>query len=260
MKVSLEKLRSGLKTIRKDFKSILAPDAPGILEEAGAELVSSKQRYDEMKRRKELRDNDSWGYRIYKEKPLRFIDSGDNRGGKLSVDLYCDIQWREEEDLPFSQDICLRVWSNEPYLIYREQWDSNWIEEQLSDPSRFKAERVMHRMHFDKAEVGQQGPTYHLQFGGKQPLEEDELCWFPKAINLPRLVYAPMDLILACQLVAANFYSKVYASVRNTPHWTRIVRHSQEYLLEKYYRECLTYIKNGEILLDELWNSTNKAS
>lgn len=259
MNVSLETLRSGLKTIRKDFKSILASDAPGILEEAGVELVSSKQRYDEMKRRKELRDNDSWGYRIYKEKPLRFIDSGDNRGGKLSVDLYCDIQWREEEDLPFSQDICLRVWSNEPYLIYRERWDSGRIKEELSDRPRSKAERVMHRMHFDKAEVGQQGPKYHLQFGGK-PAEEIELCWFPETIKLPRLVHAPMDLILTCQLIAANFYRETYATIKKKTYWIGLVRHSQDHLLKNYYRKCLTNINDGKILLDELWNSTNKAS
>ncbi len=68
-----------------------------------------------------------------------------------------------------------------------------------------------------------------------------------------------MDLILTGQLIAANFYRETYATIKKKPFWKGLVRHSQEYLLEKYYRECLTYIKNGEILLDELWNSTNKA-
>ena len=223
MNVSLEKLRSGLKTIRKDFKSILAPDAPGILEEAEAELVRKKKEYDEKKRRRILSENDSWGYIIHKEKPLRFVDSADKRGGRLSVDLYCDIQWRKEDHPLFSQDICLRVWSSEQGLIYRERWDSGRIKEELSDRPKSKAERVMHRMHFDKAEVGQQGPTYHLQFGGK-PAEEIELCWFPEAIKLPRLVHAPMDLILTCQLIAANFYSETYATIKKKTYWKGLAR------------------------------------
>ena len=105
MNVSLEKLRSGLKTIRKDFKKILAPDAPGILEEAEAELVRKKKEYDEKKKRITLSENDSWGYIIHKGKPLRFVDSADNKGGRLSVDLYCDIQWREEEHCIFRSKV-----------------------------------------------------------------------------------------------------------------------------------------------------------
>lgn len=261
MNVSIGELRKGLNTIRKEFRDILAPDAPGILEDAERELVDSKEKFEKLKRGKTLSENDSWGYIIYKGKPLRFVDSTDNKGGRLSVDLYCDIQWREENHPPFAQDICLRVWSNEPKLIFRKHWDSNWVKKQLNDDSGSKAERVMHRMHFDKAEVGQQGPEHHLQFGGKQTLEEHELCWFPEAINLPRLVYPPMDLILACQLIAANFYSEKYASkIKNKPVWKGVVRHSQGHLLKNYYRACLKNIDDEKILLDELWNPTNEAT
>jgi hypothetical protein len=254
MNISLDELRSGLSTIGKDFRKILAPNASSILEEASIELTNSKFRYDEKKKRKALTNLDSWGILIHKEKPLRFIESNEITGAKLFVDLYCNIQWREDNHPPTAQDICLRIWSSKADLIFRERWDSKWIMEKLTQPSQRKSERVMHRMHFDKANHGQKGPAYHLQFGGNQAGEEVELCWFPELVKLPRLIHPPMDLILTCQFIAANFYGETYKSIKETPYWGSLVRKSQKHLLEKYYHACLTTIQNDGILLDTLWN------
>ena len=155
--------------------------------------------------------------------------------------------------MPIAQQICLRVWSDSlDDFAYRKEMDSEKVFEQLTDPNYpFKA-RVMFRCHFDLADVEQPGPRYHLQFGGNP--REEELFWSPEALKLPRFAIPPMDLILACQLIAANFYWDEYNQFRETPEWLNTVRLVQKHLLEDYHRNCLNAIEREKSLLDHLWN------
>jgi len=68
------------------------------------------------------------------------------------------------------------------------------------------------------------------------------------------LVYPPMDLILACQLVAANFFWEEYTEFRETPEWMGTLLFSQKHLLQDYYEGCFKTINEKRPLLDYLWN------
>jgi hypothetical protein len=245
----------GLEGIKSHFyriqsSRILEDDAPDVLDDAIAQVQRTKQRYDEIKRRS---DNprlkpEPWGYTIYPERPLRFKVSNAIKGLNPRVDLYCTLLWTEEEQPPIRQDIHLRVWSDSLDHIYREDWDAPRIFSNLQNEGR-----VVARCHFDLANSGQPGPTYHLQFGGEA--RQEELCWLLGIADLPRLTHPPVDLLLVTQLVAANFFWPQYGTFREEPEWRGVVRLTQRHLLKSYFEECLKVVEKGDVLLDHLWNN-----
>jgi hypothetical protein len=188
---------------------------------------------------------------------------------KLWVDVYCIVEWAREDELPIKQDIKLRVWSNDPKFLHLQEREAIEGETSLDElPSHIRAVienmcgdsdsgRVIYRCHFDKANPGQRGPKYHLQFGGEPAGEE--FCWLPEIIPLPRIVHTPLDLILTCELVAANFYPTEYQEIRKDLTWRSVLYQSQTNLLERYYQECLnalgeTHREESGSLLEYLWN------
>lgn len=248
MKIS--SIKEGLSQFRKVFQKILEDDAGQIIDEAIVELESSRERYEKNKKR-----TDSpkvkvlpWGYKIRPERPLRFITSNAIKGLTVHIDLFCEILWKSENALPVQQVIQVRLWSKEMGYVHRSDWDAEGVFDRIVNEKR-----VMLRFHLDFAEKDQQGPVYHLQFGGKALAEE--VCWFPEIINLPRLHFPPMDLILVGQLIAANFYRNEYLKIRNTPEWIKIVRDSQKSFLSDYYSMCYSTLNHDDILLDALWNT-----
>ncbi len=242
----------GLRGVKTHFRRsrILEDDASDVIDDAIAQVEATKKRYDDQKRRS---DNprlqaEPWGYIIYPERPLRFKASNAIKALNARVDLYCTMLWEEEEYSPVKQDIHLRVWSDSLDYIYREDWDAASVYDKLTSNGR-----VLARFHFDLANSGQLGPTHHLQLGGEA--RHEELCWLLGIVNLPRLTYPPMDLLLVTQLIAANFFWDHYDSFRQEPEWRGVVRLSQQHLLKSYYEKCLTTVENGDVLLDQLWNN-----
>jgi len=248
------KIEAGLSQFKTVFQRILEDDASQVIDEAILELDSSKKEYDEKKRRT---DNPKlvpkpWGYTVYPQKPLRFRTSEVIKGFPMSIDIYCVIRWEKEGEMPVNQQIHLRVWSKELDYVIRPEWDADQIIERISS----QYGRVMLRCHFDLANPKQEGPKYHLQFGGEA--QSDEVWWLPGIVDLPRINFPPMDLILIGQLIAANFYKEEYERIRNEIEWIGTVRESQKIFLKDYYQLCLTEINSDNILLDRLWNSWQK--
>jgi len=246
-------IERSLREVKRDFRPILDDSAEDVIDEAIAELLTSKSLFEQYQGKTHHPGLaiKPWGYRIHPEAPLRFRESKDIKGHHVWTDLYCTMLWEEEGAEPVEQVIHMRVWSDSPDLIYRVDWDSTDVFDKLASQPRLPSRRVMFRYHFDRANIDQPGPKYHLQFGGSA--RGDELCWFPEVIKLPRLAYPPMDLILACQSVAANFHWKEYNEFRKTPEWISVLRKSQSYLLRDYYQGCLSALDH-DLLTDHLWN------
>jgi hypothetical protein len=242
-------IKFGLKEIKRNFDPILDDNADWVIQDAIAQLDSTKKDFDW--RRQKTHDPklvpEPWGYCIDPDSPLCFEPRAIN-GMNVWADLYCTILWKEEGALPVEQCIHLRVWSDEIDRIYREDWDSEHVYNNLTDEGR-----VMFRCHFDLADPGGPGPEYHLQFGGNPRV--NELCWLPEFMKLPRLPYPPMDLVLICQLIAVNFYWDEYIEFRETAEWISALRNSQQYLLKDYYEGCLDAL-DRDLLVDHLWNPT----
>jgi hypothetical protein len=258
-------VQDGLQEISRTFAPILHESAFKVLEEAQARLFP----FIRGRQRKPTR---GWGYRISPSAPLRFKPTiVDELKHEVWVDIYCAVEWLEEDALPERQDIKIRVWTTD--LTFLHDYERTAYDEQKPEelePSiravidRMTARdipasgRVIYRCHFDKANDKQSGPKYHLQFGGAP--EADEQCWLPKVVSLPRLVHSPYDLILTCELVASNFYLKEYEDIKKEATWMSVLWQSQANQLLEYYRGCVNALEKyeregrGSLLRDHLWN------
>lgn len=246
-----ELIKTSLKVIDKTYRDILEPfDMTPII--TGIDV--SKKAYDRAKRN-QTRTGQApkpWGYTIYHDQPLRFRPITVPNSIELQVDIYCDIRWAED-NLPVKQDIKIRLWSKHEETIFREDIDARGILDRLTDNTNpYAGQRVVSRFHLDKANPDQKnGPTYHMQVGGKS--ETYEMCWYPEKVNVPRLAHQPMDLFLTCQIIAANFFREQYLAIREKAEWNRQALLCQEWFLLDYYRNCYNAVRNKEILLDNLW-------
>lgn len=188
-----------------------------------------------------------WEFSIPKEHPLTFIKN-EVDGCKLQIDISCQIEGTGDDIK--RQNILVRVWSWEKDISYREGIDAAELKNELE---KLGWKRSMLRFHFDlrdsKAEI--QEPIYHLHVGGIP--EDNEYCWFPKKIKVPRFPYSPMDIILICEFILVNFFQKESEELRKKPEWKSLVKKSQETFQKDYYNMCMEYITKGpDTLLDNL--------
>lgn len=246
-----ETVLKSLNAIDKTYEQILS--TKHVLAQARAQVMASHQLYESFKGRTDVsEDKKRWGYVISPTSPLVFVPSS-VRDMKMNADIYCKLYWGEG-DLPVEQDIKIRVWTTHEGTMFREEWDAAGVKNQLEDLQKsypFRG-RMIARWHFDRATAGAGAsgvechPTFHLQYGGAGVAANQgiELSWHPEKINIPRVPCAPMDLTLACQLVAANFHYSNYVNDKGKPEWLRGIKPMEEALLAAYYTECLSTVQN----------------
>lgn len=241
--MDIQKVIMSLNVLKEEARNVLDSQSPILLEQA----VHKLQKAADTKAKQ-------WGYE-FKEKPLRFSRVSFN-GYSLQPDIICSVQWDDKSPNPISQDVVLRVWSDDSSLVHRTEFDSDSMFDRIAANN---GRRVMLRCHFDLANPSQDGPKFHVQIGGKAPITtrgEEELGWFPKEIDLPRICHQPMDLVLVTQLVVANFFSDKYRPIFHDPNIKGILKTSEESVLTDYYTKCLSAIKDRRTsVLAELWNT-----
>ena len=243
-----KEIRNGLTELERSFRGILHPEGLGVLDEAIAKTYGA----------------DPVGYVINPTRPLAFeARTNDELGIEVWTDLYCDIRW-DDDILPIAQDLTIRVWSRwstggeisagQQFMRDCELEALRKAEAERSltprdhevlaalDRARYGSDtRVVYRCHFDRAgtnpETGPQpGPRYHLQFGGEP--RDEEAPWLERVISLPRLHTTPTDAILACDMIASNFYPDHHARLVKEPAWRSAVRQSER-MLRAFYEESL---------------------
>jgi len=176
-----------------------------------------------------------WRFSISREQPLIFVKN-EVDGYKLQADISCEIEGIGDDIK--KQNVLLRVWSWDERISYREGVDDCNLKAELE---LLGWKRVILRFHFDRKDPNAMipGPLYHLQVGGNP--KEDENCWLPKQINIPRIPYNPIDLILLCEFVLVNFFPRESEKLRKEPEWNSLVRKSQELFMKPYldiYTKC----------------------
>jgi hypothetical protein len=243
------RVQTSLRLIRKRYGKLLADSHTVVLAQAEASVGASKELYD----RSPEGARPPWGYTITGDQPLRFITSKSRRV-PLQVDIACNVGWAED-DIPVTQGVKIRVWCEHRQTIFDRDRDAEQIEVALDDPNRPFPGRVVCKLHFDKhifqgANLSEYHPVYHMQIGGLR--EDYELLWHPRNVDVPRLVHQPMELFLACQMVAANFFWKEYQEIRKRSEWHQELLMYQKALLRPYYLKCLDAVSSNKSLLDDL--------
>lgn len=223
------------------------------LGKAREEVRYSEKLYHKYSDRSDLThriEETGWGFEI-KSPALRFKETEIN-GYRFYVDVICEFRWKG--DALCKRNLVLRLWSRDPSMSYRPEWDSDIIGDLVTNELECLEERVMLRFHFDMAAKGVSELKDHLQVGGVS--QAGEYCWLPSQIDVPRFPYPPVDLFLICELIGANFYEKEYNRLRTDSTWIGQIRRSQVRLLKEYYGGCCQAIEEGKsVLMDQLWQT-----
>lgn len=114
--------------------------------------------------------------------------------------------------------------------------------------------RLIDRWHVDLANEGQAGPVFHLQHGGHS--SGSTMRQTEEILSVPRWMHPPMDLVLACELVVANFFQKTWLQLRKDPKWMSLVREAETFCYTDYFNAFSTHYsdpKRNETMLQKLW-------
>jgi hypothetical protein len=108
------------------------------------------------------------------------------------------------------------------------------------------------RWHVDLANTNQEGPLYHLQFGGHWPNQPDRTNDFP--LSIPRWNIMPMDIVLMSELVVANFFPEHWVELCKSPGWNVMIRESQKLCFTPLYEELINnFNTSGKSFLETMW-------
>lgn len=114
---------------------------------------------------------------------------------------------------------------------------------------------LVDRWHVDLASAEQSGPKYHLQHGGNSAsTSSDDLS---DRMAVPRWQTPPIDIILTCEMVLANFFEDEWSKLCTDQSWCSLIKGSEKYCYEPYYTEVLNGMKRSgtpDTCLKRLWN------
>jgi hypothetical protein len=234
---------------------LLDPESGLVLDQVIAQLQACAIRNRPLRRRASI---PLWEFEIPSVRPLKFLPSSDEAKRRLRPEIFCHLVGPGVSGSPFQRpELVIRVWSMDRSLSYRPELDassiSDWLNGNRTD------DRVIFRLHFDKANQGQRGTVFHLHVGGKPVEEEREKCWLTGLPGLPRIPAQPMDLILACELVIANFFHDRFQDLCQEPEWRAVVKRAEQRTIRTYYGICSSYLSSSwerseHTLLKRLWN------
>jgi hypothetical protein len=161
-----------------------------------------------------FKDKTEWEYTIEPLTPIKFVPAPDKKLGKIIPQVYLDVAVEplKRNDLsPFKRlDTKIEIFD--------------------------LAGELQSRWHIDLAnrkEEGsyQDGPLFHLQSGGHKPQanRKEKL-----KISRPRWAMPPMELILTCEMILANFYPEQWKIIRTERRWLKLIHIAQSMCYSAY--------------------------
>jgi len=205
-------------------KELISPDSKSYLDHASVKLIK-------------LGASRSWKYTIEPSTPIKFVSAPDKKLGKIVPQVYLDVavEPQARSDLPPFKRLDTKI----------EIFDIKG--------------NLQTRWHIDLAnrkedEQYQAGPLFHLQSGGHKPQanRKEEL-----KISRPRWAMPPMELILTCEMILANFYPEQWKKIRSEKRWLKLIQTAQSMCYLAYYQrihDCL-FKPQPESVLTALWAS-----
>ena len=178
---------------------------------------------------KSFRGKKVWSYSVGRGEPLLFKKTTDKNGDVITPSICVE---------------CISVDENQNPLPY-VKWN-------IALEIRFeKDNRLCARWHFDIANKEQSAPLTHLQYGGHSA--EAQKPDFN--LNVPRWHTPLMDLVLLSEIVTANFFPKLWTSVKDDPNWCECVHVSQKLCFGPYLNRVSRILGvRSKTILNEVWN------
>jgi len=212
-------------------KELISPESKSYFDRVSVKLIK-------------LGSSRSWKYTIEPSAPIKFVPAPDKKLGQIVPQVYLDVAVAppKRNDLPPFEGLGAKI----EIFDLKGNLQSRW--------------------HIDLAnqkEGGsyQDGPLFHLQSGGHKPQanRKEEL-----KISRPRWAMPPMELILTCEMILANFYPEKWEIIRTEKRWLKLIHIAQYMCYSAYYQrihDCLfkpqplTPKQQAESVLTTLWAS-----
>ncbi|MFK5971538.1 MAG: hypothetical protein QM487_15665 [Candidatus Marithrix sp.] len=185
-------------------KKLIAPDSKNRLDRCIAQL-------------KKYNNKAEWEYIIESSNPIKFTPIPDKKLKQIYPQIYLDIKVESSEKnnfYPFKKlDLKIEI------LDIKGELQSRWHIDLAN-----KKDDVLY----------QEGPLFHMQGGGHKPQanRKDEL-----KISRPRWAMPPMELILTCEMILANFYPEKWKDIRNDKGWLKLIHIAQLMCYSAYYQQ-----------------------
>ncbi len=167
-----------------------------------------------------FKNKTEWEYTIEPSTPIKFVPALDKKLGKIVPQVYLDVAVAppKRNDLPpFKRlDTKIEIFDLTGHL--QSRWHIDFEAKVFFKEKNFslKANR--------KNGSYQDGPLFHLQSGGHKPQgnRKEEL-----KISRPRWAMPPMELILTCEMILANFYPAQWKTIRTEKRWLKLIHIAQ---------------------------------
>jgi len=184
---------------------------------------------------RKLGRSQSWKYTINISAPIDFVAISTKKLGHIAPRVYINVAVKPPETddhSPFSKL-------------------NNTIE--VIDISNGE---LQSRWHVDLANlkedgIYQAGPLFHLQGGGHQPQgdRKKEL-----KVSIPRWAIPPMELILTCEMIIANFYPNKWKIIKRQPGWLELLKVAQQLCYPQYCQQIQACLSGKpQSVLEALW-------
>lgn len=210
--------------------------------------------YLQILQREEIIENASFSY---VEQALRFV-TGATKSWSLKVSPSSPLKFRTVFDPHLGYSVFpvvyLDVEVDEALHIHKVPPFKKLVV--TLEVKRFSDSGIIYRTHFDLANksgnpaIYQEGPLYHVQFGGHSPggVRASDF-----KLKIPRWTHPPMDLILVCETIVANFYPEKWRKLKGQRSWIEYINQSQQLCYTSYFEKTNTVLSGGRSLLNEMW-------
>jgi len=174
----------------------------------------------------------SWEVEIDRDDAVIFSETLDERGELIIPRISCkgiSVEQVQHDCPPFAAlDVALEIQDGVRNSLSR--WHVDWANSTNG--------------------VSQSGPLVHLQYGGHRPGHRDT----DHPLKVPRWCHPPMDILLLCELVAANFYEDKWEELREDQNWCKAIATGQKLCYSAYLRKMLEGLSvSSKTLLHSMW-------
>jgi hypothetical protein len=116
---------------------------------------------------------------------------------------------------------------------------------------------LFYSLHFDRHIEGENPskeihPIYHFQFGGRKIDDNATDRGQALFMDVPRIMYHPMDIILGIDFLLSNFFPKVWEKFKKNGTYNNIMQKYQSYFVYPYFK---TITKHFEESITQPWKT-----
>ncbi|HWW68266.1 MAG TPA: hypothetical protein VNY83_09825 [Solirubrobacterales bacterium] len=113
------------------------------------------------------------------------------------------------------------------------------------------SEELLERHHHDLANSGQEGPVWHLQYGGNPADSTKPLptSW----IDPPRWAVPPMDLTLLAETIVYNFFRAEWEELNRRNEWVTLILDAEQLVMSHFAGHMQAHFGRDRSLVDRTW-------